>query len=80
MYPSMGTCLNYGPVLVMNYNTAANIKSYQNGTLILGTTHKTPSRSLDYSSNIHISTRLPGCRHLAIGSKPNVMLLVYHKP
>ena len=34
MYPSMGTCLNYGPVLVMNYNTAPNIKGYQNGTLI----------------------------------------------
>ena len=35
----MGCCQNYWPLLVIGYFTAPNIYGYQNGNLILGTTH-----------------------------------------
>ena len=35
----MGCSQNYEPLLVLDYITAPNIYDYQNGTLILGTTH-----------------------------------------
>ena len=35
----LGYSQNYGPHLVIDYIMAPNIWEYQNGTLILGTTH-----------------------------------------
>ena len=35
----MGRSQNYGPLLVVDYITAPNIQGYQNGILILRTTH-----------------------------------------
>ena len=35
----MGEFQHYGPLLVIDYITAPNVEGYQNGTLILGTTH-----------------------------------------
>ena len=35
----MGYSHNYGSLLVMEFLTAPNIRGYQTGTLILGTTH-----------------------------------------
>ena len=35
----LGDSQNYGPFLATSYITAPDIYGYQNGTLILGTTH-----------------------------------------
>ena len=35
----MGRSQNYGPLVVMSYIAVPDIQGYQNGTLILGTTH-----------------------------------------
>ena len=61
IYAHMGCSRNVGLLLVIDDITAPNIWGYQNGTLILGTTHISPIIPFRWIPNCRIVGECPIC-------------------
>ena len=66
----MGCSQNYGPFLaVVDYIAApTNIEGYQNGTLVLGTSHITTTKKRTSQTDdwTHVMTRIAAVVHLGL--------------